>query len=430
MPPKRKTASAFPDNSPTKRLTRSSSCLLPDTPISITNITPKKPLKSYERNSSRTSLITKKTNGPKKDEDMNKGGWESSEDELNLSPSRSYNPLRKTSSGLVEVVILTKRRLVNSDVDDPHAFPVQKRNLTDEQPYHSSRTTNNHVDPYEQDNDDDSEDICLLSSTKLQKIPPSTKVFTSSENLRKRRLDSEDGDLSPPPSPKKLKAVTASRTSQAPACIADNQRSPSPTRRYTRSATFALPQNEAIKLPASSPSKNQLSCKQIHLPQEIPPHLHPCLVAQKKAILRALHHGAHMAFHGDEDEENEEDETATNEVAFQQVTDLLIGTVTRGEGNSCLLLGPRGSGKTSVRVRALCQSGSDTYFLSSLNNAYQTSRPSLLYFVCLAGHNFPTAWQCAKLPINLASRLATAFYLRKTAFLSRRQITMTSIIPS
>lgn len=38
----------------------------------------------------------------------------------------------------------------------------------------------------------------------------------------------------------------------------------------------------------------------------------------------------------------------TNMVASQQLKDLLAGTVTRGEGNSCFVLGPRGSGKTAV----------------------------------------------------------------------------------
>jgi origin recognition complex subunit 4 len=49
------------------------------------------------------------------------------------------------------------------------------------------------------------------------------------------------------------------------------------------------------------------------------------------------------------EEQEEEDGPLTNTVASQQLSDLLIGTVTRGEGNSCLLLGPRGSGKTRVR---------------------------------------------------------------------------------
>jgi hypothetical protein len=37
-----------------------------------------------------------------------------------------------------------------------------------------------------------------------------------------------------------------------------------------------------------------------------------------------------------------------NTAAFSQLKDLLVGTVSRGEGNSCFVLGPRGSGKTVV----------------------------------------------------------------------------------
>jgi origin recognition complex subunit 4 len=104
-----------------------------------------------------------------------------------------------------------------------------------------------------------------------------------------------------------------------------------------------------MTVPASSLSKKQLSN---YLPQGMSPHLLPCLNTQKRAILRALHHDTPKALHDDEDDESDEDETSTNEIAFQQLADVLTGTVTRGEGNVCLL-GPRGSGKTSVRANAL-----------------------------------------------------------------------------
>lgn len=43
-------------------------------------------------------------------------------------------------------------------------------------------------------------------------------------------------------------------------------------------------------------------------------------------------------------------EDSTNDVAMLQLQDLIRGTVERDEGNSCLLLGPIGSGKTQVRI--------------------------------------------------------------------------------
>lgn len=49
------------------------------------------------------------------------------------------------------------------------------------------------------------------------------------------------------------------------------------------------------------------------------------------------------------DTEGDQDETpSTNELAYDDLCDLLTGSVVRGEGNSCLLVGPRGSGKTRV----------------------------------------------------------------------------------
>ena len=77
----------------------------------------------------------------------------------------------------------------------------------------------------------------------------------------------------------------------------------------------------------------------------LPASLHHCLTLQKRQSLRALHHIA--ASEIDEQENSDEAQTA-NQIVFQQLCDLVEGTVIRGEGNSCLLLGPRGSGKTSV----------------------------------------------------------------------------------
>ncbi|KAF9268010.1 hypothetical protein L218DRAFT_970195 [Marasmius fiardii PR-910] len=43
----------------------------------------------------------------------------------------------------------------------------------------------------------------------------------------------------------------------------------------------------------------------------------------------------------------------TNDVAAKQVAGLLEGTALRGEGNSCMVLGPRGSGKTQIVERCI-----------------------------------------------------------------------------
>lgn len=46
--------------------------------------------------------------------------------------------------------------------------------------------------------------------------------------------------------------------------------------------------------------------------------------------------------------DTEDDQDETNELAYDDLCDLLTGSVVRGEGNSCMLIGPRGSGKTRV----------------------------------------------------------------------------------
>lgn len=48
-------------------------------------------------------------------------------------------------------------------------------------------------------------------------------------------------------------------------------------------------------------------------------------------------------------EDNQDESPSANELAYSDLCDLLTGSVVRGEGNSCMLIGPRGSGKTRVR---------------------------------------------------------------------------------
>ncbi|KAG6899445.1 hypothetical protein C0993_010282 [Termitomyces sp. T159_Od127] len=83
-----------------------------------------------------------------------------------------------------------------------------------------------------------------------------------------------------------------------------------------------------------------------HAPRVLPNHLHTCLVAQKRAILQAIQQPPEIVNSGDDENED----PSTNKVASKQLTDLLNGTINRGEGNSCLILGPRGSGKSRVGI--------------------------------------------------------------------------------
>ena len=72
-----------------------------------------------------------------------------------------------------------------------------------------------------------------------------------------------------------------------------------------------------------------------------------CFHAQKRAILHALHYPKTAVF----DEVDENGGPSANAVVLEELKALLTGTLERGEGNSCLLIGPRGSGKSRVSVR-------------------------------------------------------------------------------
>ncbi|KAF4602009.1 hypothetical protein EYR40_005210 [Pleurotus pulmonarius] len=99
--------------------------------------------------------------------------------------------------------------------------------------------------------------------------------------------------------------------------------------------------------PLPSPKKNQM--RSTGVAPSNTRHVGPCLNMQKRAVLRALQSLPDArADEGDEDEEQ-----PRNEIVMQQLDDLLKATVTRGEGNSCLLLGPRGSGKSRIVERCI-----------------------------------------------------------------------------
>ena len=96
---------------------------------------------------------------------------------------------------------------------------------------------------------------------------------------------------------------------------------------------------------ASSPAKGKAKQVANGLPRVLPERLHPLLDRQKRATLKSLQNPPEI----DEIEVYGEDYPPTNTAAYEQLSDLLTGSVVRGEGNSCLLIGPSGSGKTQVR---------------------------------------------------------------------------------
>ena len=89
----------------------------------------------------------------------------------------------------------------------------------------------------------------------------------------------------------------------------------------------------------------------IMLPEILPETYYPCLTAQKCATLATLTDLSAVQFSLDGIEEEaagERGPQSQNDIAFKYLLDLLEGTTKRGEGNSCLILGPRSSGKSNV----------------------------------------------------------------------------------
>ncbi|KAF9478148.1 hypothetical protein BDN70DRAFT_906883 [Pholiota conissans] len=72
----------------------------------------------------------------------------------------------------------------------------------------------------------------------------------------------------------------------------------------------------------------------------LPDYLLPCFNAYKHEILKTLHSPSVAS--------SQTESPSINDIAAKQLTDLVDGTVLRAEGNSCLLLGPRGSGKSQM----------------------------------------------------------------------------------
>jgi hypothetical protein len=446
MPPKRKAVSNTAEGSPTKRHTRSSGPVLADTQPASTTLADrssatkrKAPIKTYgraQRNSVATDNSLKENEIKGRvvkggEEASGAGDEESSEDELNLTPS-SISPKKVTQNSLpLEVVVRTTGNPTEAepsrDVETPTrkrgrptkfnsqsaisskilSFPDEGRSEEDsDEPISSAllrkvqasresarpatrshpidsqdalrstrnakvRTSQVHIEDgiaqIEGSTSTSIQDTCRTTRSSPAKSPAKSSSIrrTSkrgqpeqidepnalpatpgkrSKRLNKRELENDSEGPSPGPSPKKLR-IEISNEHQT-------DQSPSPPPVLTvESMSDSLPKRDTISSPPSriSPSKRSTVAPSLptRIPEALPFHLHSCFNAQKTSLLRFLQRP--LDPHPDSDEEADGDtEPETSEIAFQQLEKLLIGTVNRGEGNSCLLLGPRGSGKTRV----------------------------------------------------------------------------------
>lgn len=152
-----------------------------------------------------------------------------------------------------------------------------------------------------------------------------------------------------PPTPKRTKRST----------VVEREASPTPTPVTPRSSMKKSKTKPKPSLssehPVSTPIKSKVDMASnpytkpgTPLPERLPMHLPKYLNLQKRAILDAFSDAPLLDHHSETSEDNDS-EPGANIIALQQLRDLLGGSIERGEGNSCLMIGPAGSGKSKVR---------------------------------------------------------------------------------
>jgi hypothetical protein len=151
------------------------------------------------------------------------------------------------------------------------------------------------------------------------------------------------------PAPRTPKHLTAKAVASPASPTPNRSRvirkvSPSPTLSQTPPAkATATKWSRSLRPQVRQPALHAGQSSLPHAPSTFPPS---CLHAQKRAVLHALHYPNTAVFDG----VDENGEPSANAVALEELKALLTGTLERGEGNSCLLIGPRGSGKSRVSV--------------------------------------------------------------------------------
>lgn len=185
----------------------------------------------------------------------------------------------------------------------------------------------------EREDDDPSEDELLLRKAAIRK-----RLGTVSSTVPRRpRVFVEIVS----PAPRTPKRLSAKAVPSSPSPTPDRSRvirkvSPSPPPSQTSPKKFATTKR-------TRPLRPQVQSTLAHSPLRFPPS---CLHAQKRAILQALHCPRTAVF----DKVDESGGLSANALTLEELKALLTGTLERGEGNSCLLIGPRGSGKSRVSV--------------------------------------------------------------------------------
>jgi origin recognition complex subunit 4 len=274
---------------------------------------------------------------------------EDSEPELAIVPARTRQPAKPKVDGASPSKALAR---VSSPTNTN--IPVQSSSRFDAhpsvQPMDPSASEDNepaqlHADGSHFDEppaseaesfDDDGEDLLPsppVSPSKRGRKGPnsgkasSSKPFTKSDisshrQVRpKTKLATSESDEAPLLTPSSLPKTSFPSTSTS---VLDNG---------------ALP---ALGQYPASPGKRDVSPSR--LPRPLPSHLVAHFRAQKSVVFRVLRDPSVLPVADNHDSKNPD----TRQLAAKQLRALLKGTTERGEGNSCMIIGPKGSGKTYV----------------------------------------------------------------------------------
>lgn len=233
-------------------------------------------------------------------------------------------------------------------------------------------------DPISDRDDSQSEDeLSFLPARKATNMKRSERVSAKAPQLPRVFVEILSPARRTPKHPTANPFINpASPTPTRPRVIRKSSPSPpqSPTRKKAVSTKRIRPPRPLVK-PAPHVEESSPS----HSSSRYPPS---CLYAQKRAILSALFRPNTAVF----DREDEGGEPSANAVALEQLKALLTGTLERGEGNSCLLIGPRGSGKSHVNI---C-----TPDTSALDNTFPLACRRGTRFAFITACHHPIIWTC------------------------------------
>jgi hypothetical protein len=381
MPPKRKAAAAPAIEPPTKRQTRNGSPAKPQPASS-------EPASRKARGRPRAVEQVAENTAP-----ANKGGDEAAKEveedgsiQAGVTRSRvTVSKLRGTTNAQPKQVARTTATADASEAPRKRGRPPGKKAVqvqeSDELPQPSSSKVT--IESLQNLDAGASEDELLLKSPRKMstrsttppkqvgsvrtnstprfvmdhvEVPTPSKKMREIQNFLSPKVTSPSRPAALPFKALPLRASTPTQT--APGSKTSAVRTPPSRLEENVVPALVPPPSPSKALPATpnkSPNRGKavatLQASPSRLPRSLPSHLHHYLGAQKRATLRALQEISVLPGQANSTEgSGEEAGPSTNEVAYEQMCSLLKGTVERGEGNSCMVIGPRGSGKTQASL--------------------------------------------------------------------------------